>query len=60
MSTRNVGMVGKTYTSASEAFKDATWSTAIEMPNKSEYDHLWAIGWVILALFAMVWVFTRF
>jgi hypothetical protein len=60
MSTRNSGMVGKTYTSASEAFKDASWSTPIEMPDKSEYTHLWAILWVLSALFAMVWVFTRF
>jgi hypothetical protein len=32
MSTRNSGMVGKTYSSVSEAFKDATWSTAIQRP----------------------------
>jgi len=60
MSTRNFGMVGKTYKSASEAFKDATWSTAIEVPNKSEYDHLWAIFWVLSALFVIVWIFSRF
>jgi hypothetical protein len=60
MSTRNFGMVGKTYTNASEAFKDASWSTAIERPNKSENDHLWAILWVLATLFAMVWVFSRF
>ena len=60
MSTRNFGMVGKTYTSASEAFKDASWSTAIERPSKSENDHLWAILWVLLALGLLVWVFRRF
>jgi hypothetical protein len=60
MSTRNFGMVGKTYKSTSEAFKDATWSTAIEVPNKSEYDHLWAIFWVLLALFGIVWLFSHF
>jgi hypothetical protein len=60
MSTRKFGMVGKTYTSASEAFKDASWSTAIERPNKSEHDHLWAILWVLLALGLLVWVFRRF
>ena len=60
MSTRNYGMVGKTYQSTSEAFKDATWSTAITRPNNSEYDHLWAIGWVLSALFLMVWVFSYF
>ena len=60
MSTRSFGMVGKSYKSASEAFKDATWSTAIEMPEKSEYTHIWAILWVLAALFVMVWVFSRF
>jgi hypothetical protein len=60
MSTRNTGMVGKTYKSASEAFKDATWSTAIEMPNESEYDYLWAVLGVIAALGLIAWVSTRF
>ena len=60
MSTRSFGMVGKSYKSASEAFKDASWSTAIEMPEKSEYTHIWSILWVLAALFAMVLVFRRF
>jgi len=29
---RNVGMVGKTYKTASEAFKDAEYATAITRP----------------------------
>ena len=41
MSTRSFGMVGKSYNSASEAFKDATWSTAITRPEKNEYSHIW-------------------
>ena len=43
MSTRSFGMVGKSYNSASEAFKDATWSTAITRPEKNEYSHIWSI-----------------
>ena len=50
MSTRSFGMVGKSYKTASEAFKDATWSTAIEMPEKSEYSHIWALLGVLTAL----------
>ena len=60
MSTRNYGMVGKTYNSASEAFKDATWCTAIQRPNKSEYSHIWAILGVLSALGLIVWIATRF
>ena len=50
MSTRNFGMVGKTYSSTAEAFKDATWSTAITRPEKSEYHHIWSILAVLSAL----------
>ena len=60
MSTRNYGMVGKTYNSASEAFKDASWSTAIQRPDKSEYSHIWAILGVLSALGLIVWIATRF
>jgi hypothetical protein len=35
MSMRNVGMVGKTYRTASEAFKDADYATAITRPTNS-------------------------
>lgn len=34
MSTRSFGMVGKTYKTASEAFKDADYATAIQRPAK--------------------------
>jgi len=60
MSTRNYGMVGKTYNSASEAFNDATWCTAIQRPDKSEYSHFWAILGVLSALGLIVWIATRF
>ena len=60
MSTRNYGMVGKTYNSASEAFKDAAWCTAIQRPDKSEYSHIWAILGVLSALGLIVWIATRF
>ena len=60
MSTRNYEMVGKTYNSASEAFKDASWCTAIQRPHKSEYSHIWSILGVLSALGLIVWVSSRF
>ena len=44
----------------SEAFKDATWCTAIQRPDKSEYSHIWAILGVLSALGLIVWIATRF
>ena len=54
MSTRSLGMVGKTYKSASEAFKDADYATAIERPSSSDYDSFGAFCWgmLFLAVFA--------
>jgi hypothetical protein len=60
MSTRSFGMVGKSYNSASEAFKDATWSTAITRPEKSEYSHIWSILAVLSAIGLVVYVLNRF
>lgn len=60
MSTRSFGMVGKSYKTASEAFKDADYATGIELPQKAEYDHLWAIFGVIAAIALVVWVSSRF
>jgi len=60
MSTRSFGKVGKTYHSASEAFKDASYATGIEMPLESEYSHIWAVLGAITALALIVWVSTRF
>jgi len=60
MSTRSFGMVGKSYNSASEAFKDATWSTAIIRPEKSEYHHIWSVLGVLSAVGFVVYVLNRF
>ena len=60
MSTRSFGQVGKSYNSASEAFKDATWSTAITRPEKSEYHHIWSVLGVLLALSVTLYVLNHF
>jgi hypothetical protein len=60
MSTRSFGMVGKSYKTASEAFKDADYAQGMEMPLESEYSHLWAVFGVITALGIVVWLFSRF
>lgn len=61
MSTRSFGMVGKSYKTASEAFKDADWCIAIETPNKSEYSPFWSLLGVLLSLGVVAYVgFTRF
>ena len=54
MSTRTVGMVGKTYKSASEAFKDADYATAIERPESSDFSGIGAFlgALLFLAVFA--------
>ena len=54
MSTRNVGMVGKAYKSASEAFKDADYATAIERPHSHDLDGIWMLfaALVFLIVFA--------
>jgi len=54
MSTRSLGMMGKTYKSASEAFKDADYATAIEMPEKSDFSGFGAFcgGMLFVAVFA--------
>jgi len=53
MSKFNYGL-GKTYTSASEAFRDAAYSIAIQRPVKPEYDGFWAFIGVLafVSLFA--------
>ena len=50
MSTRNFGMVGKTYKSTSEAFKDASYAYSIEPPMKDEYSTFWSVLGVLTAL----------
>ena len=37
MSTRSVGMMGKTYRTAQEAFREPDYYTAIQRPEKSPY-----------------------
>ena len=60
VSTRNFGMVGKSYKTASEALKDASWCTAIQRPHKSEYSHIWSILGVLSALGLVLFVAIRF
>ena len=60
MSTRSFGMVGKSYSNTSEAFKDADYASALEMPLKSEYSHLWVIFGVLVGLCIVVWLFGRY
>lgn len=60
MSTRNFGMVGKTYKSASEAFKDADYATAIEMPEKSENSYLGVIAVCLISMAFVAALFIRF
>ena len=60
MSTRNFGMVGKAYKSASEAFKDADYANAIDMPEKSDYDYIWAVLVCLFSLGFVLALFVRF
>jgi hypothetical protein len=50
MSTRSFGMVGKTYKTASEAFKDASYAYSIETPLENEYSTFWSVSGVLVAL----------
>lgn len=54
MSTRNFGMVGKAYRTASEAFKDADYATAIQRPESSDFSGFGAFlgALAFLAVFA--------
>lgn len=60
MSTRNFGMVGKAYRTASEAFKDADYANAIDMPEKSDYDYIWAVLVCLFSLGFVLALFIRF
>jgi hypothetical protein len=59
MSTRSFGMVGKTYKSTQEAFKEPDYYTAIQRPQQSEYSHLWCVLGVLSVLTLIVFVFNR-
>ena len=54
MSTRSQGMVGKSYKSASEAFKDADYASAIERHQSSDFSGFGAFcgGMLFLVVFA--------
>jgi len=52
MSTRSLGMVGKTYKTASEAFKDADYATAIQRPQSSNVDGF--NGFIMALLFLAI------
>jgi hypothetical protein len=59
MSTRSFEMVGKTYKTTQEAFKEPDYYTAIQRPQQNEYSHLWCILGVISVLTLIVFVFNR-
>jgi hypothetical protein len=40
-------MMGKTYKTAQEAFKDADYYVAIQRPQKSEYGAFWGFVWAL-------------
>jgi hypothetical protein len=54
MSLRSLGMVGKTYKTASEAFRDADYATAIQRPRQGDFEGLGAFlgGMLFLVVFA--------
>ena len=60
MSTRSYGMLGKTYRSASEAFKDADYANPIDIPEKSEYDYVGPILVCLITVAFVVALFIRF
>lgn len=53
MSTRSLGMVGKTYKTASDAFKDADYATAITRPESPDLSGFGAFcgGMLFVAVF---------
>ena len=59
MSTRSQGMVGKSYKTASEAFKDAEYSSAIERPQEGEYDIFWGLMGALLFVGVFAYSFWR-
>lgn len=60
MSTRSFGMVGKSYKTASEAFKDADYANPIEMPEKAEYDYVWVVLVCLITMGFVAALFIRF
>ena len=60
MSMRSFGMMGKTYKTASEAFKDAEYANPIEMPQKTEYDYVWVVLVCLITVSFVAALFIRF
>jgi hypothetical protein len=52
-------MVGKSYKTASEAFKDAEYASAIERPQESEYDIFWGLMGALLFVGVFAYSFWR-
>jgi hypothetical protein len=52
-------MVGKTFKSASEAFKDAEYASAIERPRESQYDFFWGLMGALLFVAVFGYSFWR-
>jgi hypothetical protein len=50
MSTRTLGMVGKSFRTASEAFKDAEYATAIQRPENAQYGSFWSFICALIAV----------
>ena len=60
MSTRSLGMVGKTYRSSSEAFKDADYATAIQRPEKANTDGFVAFLLAMMFIGVFAYGFYRY
>jgi hypothetical protein len=59
MSTRSFGMVGKTYKTSQEAFKDAEYYTAIQRPEKSVYSELYGFLGVLFFVMTFGYIFWQ-
>lgn len=60
MSMRSFGMVGKSYKTASEAFRDADYANPIEMPEKAEKDYLVVIAVCLVSAGFVAALFIHF
>lgn len=60
MSMRSFGMMGKTYKTASEAFKDADYANAIEVHQKTDYDYVWVVLVCLICMGFVAALFIRF
>lgn len=60
MSMRSFGMIGKSYKTVSEAFKDADYANSIEMPLKAENDYLGIIAVCLVSAGFVAALFIHF